>query len=60
MERSEIIKEIYRSMRDALNCFHYVLQEKNSVILETNTERFVISFRIKREKMKIEKSTHLG
>lgn len=54
MERDEIIQELYRSMRDALNCFHYVVRKKNSLILETNTERFTISFRIKKEK--IEKS----
>ena len=51
MERDEIIQELYRSMRDALNCFHYVVRKKNSLILETNTERFIISFRIKKEKI---------
>jgi hypothetical protein len=55
MERDEVIQVLYRSMRDALQYkFHYITRKKNSLILETNTERFIVSFRMKKEK--IEKS----
>lgn len=51
MDRDELIQELYRSIRDALNCFHYVTRKKNSIIVETNLDRYIISFRIKREKV---------
>ena len=50
MSRDEVIQEIYRSLRDALNNFTFVFREKNTIILENDGERIRISFMIKREK----------
>ena len=49
MTREDVIKEIYRSLRDAFNSLDNVTLEGNSVIIEKGNKKAKISFRIKIE-----------
>lgn len=55
MTREDVIKEIYRSLRDAFNSLDNVTQKGNSVIIEKGNKKAKISFRIKIEDLEIEK-----
>jgi hypothetical protein len=50
MSREEVIKNIYRSLRDSpFPRFPYVDHHKNTLILKTEDKKITVSFRIKIE-----------
>ncbi len=55
MTRDEVIDEIYRSIRDALNKFQLVSREKNKVTFYKGEKKITVSFRIKIEDTDINK-----
>ncbi len=55
MTRDEVIDEIYRSIRDALNKFQLASREKNKVTFYKGEKKITVSFRIKIEDTDINK-----
>ena len=55
MTRDEVIDEIYRSIRDALNKVQFVSREKNKVTFYKGEKKITVSFRIKVEDTDINK-----
>ena len=49
MTRDDVIKEIYRSLRDAFNSLDNVVKKGNTVIIEKGEKKATLSFRIKME-----------
>tara|TARA_R100001594_G_scaffold145924_1_gene196637 strand:- start:456 stop:632 length:177 start_codon:yes stop_codon:yes gene_type:complete len=55
MTRDDVIDEIYRSIRDALNNLQLVGREKNKVTFYKDEKKITVSFRIKIEDTDINK-----
>ena len=47
--RDDVINEVYRSLRDALNDIRYVFREKNKVVYVKDDNKISITFKIKIE-----------
>tara|TARA_R110000824_G_scaffold241745_1_gene430507 strand:- start:349 stop:537 length:189 start_codon:yes stop_codon:yes gene_type:complete len=47
--RDEVINEVYRSLRDALNKIRYVFREKNKIVYMKDDKKISITFKIKIE-----------
>ena len=49
LDRDDVINEVYRSLRDALNNIRYVFREKNKVVYMKDDKKISITFKIKIE-----------
>jgi hypothetical protein len=49
IDREDVINEVYRSLRDALNNIRYVFREKNKVVYMKDDKKISITFKIKIE-----------
>ena len=49
LDRDDVINEVYRSLRDALNSIRYVFREKNKVVYMKDDKKISITFKIKIE-----------
>jgi len=51
MTRSDVINEVYRSLRDAFNSLDNVMRERNTVIMVKGDKKATLTFRIKIEEV---------
>tara|TARA_R110002020_G_scaffold421418_2_gene630498 strand:- start:835 stop:1023 length:189 start_codon:yes stop_codon:yes gene_type:complete len=51
IDRNDVISEVYRSLRDALNNIRFVSREKNKIVYMKDNKKISITFKIKIEEL---------